>query len=650
MILSKQNHEDDITKQHLNAIRQAKSTIEKQNALQDLLQCYGEDSAALLVTLLEDRDDEIRSIAFHGLSLVPSEKSAVLLATFLAHTDLHVRNLVAELLVQYKAMAVPALLRCLSNPNKKVRKFAIDILGLIGDLTVTPELAILLDKEQEPIVQVAIAEALGNLRAAEAVELLMRHIDSCPGMAPVVIDALGKINTQKSIGFLLEVLQRNDFYLSLFSLEALSNAFYPEIIDTLVERYKRIHPELKTNFFKTLCSIYQKLDPPPASKINFYRFKDDILKILKETENIQVFSSIFNSLPDDFIIKMFVQVLELLNHQNQDINYFVIERLKRLDKTEILIKLDQYLDSISARGHLALLNLIGDCDLVCAENILKKLGNSPIPEIRRVVAEVASVFNGAEFDYILIQLANDSVQLVRESAYLALSDRAYYDLIPIFEKGLESQVHSIFQVSLHTLARLSPGLLYNHLEKWLSVNDGERLLMFLSYMPENFFLSKPFLKTLLEHVNMKIRMYAIHAFETISEEVVQDWIAAGQEDKHPDVRLVALRAQIRQNAARAKVAISRALDDQDCRIQEVALEATKQLCLTEMLPQIYSLLGSSDRKVQLKAVQVIQELGGAKGITKARERLYNYGENADNIISLATDQNLFSVLNPDEAQ
>ncbi len=111
-----------------------------------------------------------------------------------AQENAGLRNTAAEILVRLGRHAVPFLLEELTCNDRDVRKFALDVLGEIGDRSaVAPMLAALRDPDDN--VRAAAAENLGRMRTVEAVESLVNALESDGDLLLrfTILEALGRI-------------------------------------------------------------------------------------------------------------------------------------------------------------------------------------------------------------------------------------------------------------------------------------------------------------------------------------------------------------------------------------------------------------------------------------------------------------------------
>ncbi len=171
----------------------------------------GPEGVPLLVRLLGDADWRVRKTAVEALAARGGpEIIAALIDRLHSHDNAGARNSAIEALVRIGRDAVDALLPLLRHRDPDVRKFAVDILGDIGDRRATSGLITgLADKDEN--VGVACAEALGKLRDPAAVDPLLACLNqSTRGWLDyAAAEALGAIGDQRALGPLLTALNRS---------------------------------------------------------------------------------------------------------------------------------------------------------------------------------------------------------------------------------------------------------------------------------------------------------------------------------------------------------------------------------------------------------------------------------------------------------
>jgi len=159
-------------------------------------------TVAALAAALEDENKGVRDAASRSLCSIGGSMVAFAIVEHIGNKNIVTRNLASELLVKLGNIAVPPLLPYLRDQDRDVRKFAVDILGLIGNPAASEEIVLSLEDPDENVV-VSSVEALGNIRAHGSVQPLFNAYDRFEYTRPAVVEALGKIGDPASGDFLL---------------------------------------------------------------------------------------------------------------------------------------------------------------------------------------------------------------------------------------------------------------------------------------------------------------------------------------------------------------------------------------------------------------------------------------------------------------
>ncbi|MCC6397544.1 MAG: HEAT repeat domain-containing protein [Bacteroidetes bacterium] len=196
------------TRKQLAALFADENPDLRRRAAEDLAGASGLAPIAALAVALEDDSKGVRDAAGRSLCSIGGKDAARAIVENIAAENIITRNLAAELLVKLGSIALPAVLPYLENANQDVRKFAVDIIGLIGDEEPATNLLPLL-VDPDPNVVVSTVEALGNLRSARSLPLLYESYDRNEYTRAAVAEAVGKIGDASASGFLLDRLRQS---------------------------------------------------------------------------------------------------------------------------------------------------------------------------------------------------------------------------------------------------------------------------------------------------------------------------------------------------------------------------------------------------------------------------------------------------------
>jgi HEAT repeat protein len=190
----------------------------------------GQESESVIdafVRGLSDVDKGVRDICAQGL--VNTHKSfiaqkSIAVAALITHEDIEVRNLAGDVLIKLGDAAAEALYPYLSDSKADNRKFACDIIGLIGSHSNTQAIekvgALLHDTDAN--VRCAAIEALGYLKADQYLEEIIIRASQEEDAVPYAITAAGNIGGERAKTFLLEMLAQGNPFLQMTSIDALA--------------------------------------------------------------------------------------------------------------------------------------------------------------------------------------------------------------------------------------------------------------------------------------------------------------------------------------------------------------------------------------------------------------------------------------------
>lgn len=180
----------------------------RRRAAEDLATCSGLAAVAALAAALEDESKGVRDAAARTLQGIGGVNVSRAIVEYLDASNIVTRNLASELLVKLGPTSLPALLPYLEHPSQDTRKFAVDIIGLIGEEEPTQHLLPLLVDRDENVV-VSTVEALGNMKSVRSLPFLFEAYDRDEYTRPAVAEALGKIGDPSASGFLMDRLRQS---------------------------------------------------------------------------------------------------------------------------------------------------------------------------------------------------------------------------------------------------------------------------------------------------------------------------------------------------------------------------------------------------------------------------------------------------------
>ena len=208
---------------------------------------------------LSDSESGVKDICFRGLASMGGDyalETAKVVSKIIINDNIELRNLAGDILLKLGHDSAVALLPYLNDSDQDVRKYACDIIGLVGDETMI-ESIILLDKDEDPNVVASVFEALGNIGSESSIDYLKAQLDLNEDLQPLILEAIGKIGGQDAQRFLLDKLKdTSDIFLQSACIDAL--AFSAEdsgICDLLMDELPNAPENMKVILLKTIIAI-----------------------------------------------------------------------------------------------------------------------------------------------------------------------------------------------------------------------------------------------------------------------------------------------------------------------------------------------------------------------------------------------------------
>ncbi|MBF0237321.1 MAG: HEAT repeat domain-containing protein [SAR324 cluster bacterium] len=207
-------------------------------ACEDLGYLRDADAIQPLSLSLSDSSRAVSEAAAESLIMIGTEEVVNAMSPLMGSPEISVRNYAREILSDLGEISVEALLKELKNPDRDVRKFAIDALDHINSKRCIPALLDAINDEDVNISYVA-AEMLGRLGDENVIPYLQSHMADIPWMKGACLRALGEIGTPSAHEIVTQVLDSEEDPLVLLSgIQALGRIASPKSISVLIKFLK----------------------------------------------------------------------------------------------------------------------------------------------------------------------------------------------------------------------------------------------------------------------------------------------------------------------------------------------------------------------------------------------------------------------------
>jgi HEAT repeat protein len=276
----------DQTKQKIAALLSHEDPHVRRQAAEDLAADGSFGAIAALASALGDENTGVRDAASQALLAIGGPNVPRVIVEYITARNFITRNLAGDLLIKCGEPAVQPLLPYLQDPDRDVRKFAVDILGLIKNQECVKHVVKLLDDSDENVV-VSAVEALGNIRSPEAVRYLENAFERYEYARVIIAEAMGKIGDPSATEFLQlkfywTVKNKNTDPLTLFSIiEALSAIGNQDALTTIHDSFDTFQGKLRSVSLHAMIRISERLNIKP---ITLPSWKHDYIRALNDDD------------------------------------------------------------------------------------------------------------------------------------------------------------------------------------------------------------------------------------------------------------------------------------------------------------------------------------------------------------------------------
>ena len=172
------------------------------------------------------------------------------------------RNGALSALERQGPYAVPHLIELLGSSDSDVVMFALQVLARIGDPVSTARILPLLQHGDANVAQAAV-EALGRMRAVDAVPALLRLLDDSVWLQLAAVNALGEIGDARAMGPLLALVP--DSFVAEQAVRALERITAPESLGPLLDLLVRVRERPLRDAVLEAAGVVLELHPDAAA-------------------------------------------------------------------------------------------------------------------------------------------------------------------------------------------------------------------------------------------------------------------------------------------------------------------------------------------------------------------------------------------------
>jgi len=555
----------------------------------------GTDGRAIhpLIKALWDESPGVQEAAVNALASFEDE--AVVWAVIpILREDAPRRNMALEILVRIGQAGVPILAERLGDKDPDVRKFVVDIFGLVGGADVVPPLRRALS-DNNPNVRASAAKALGLQRAGEAVPELVSLLDDEEWVAFSAIEALGHIADEEAVNAITRLLDGPSPTLRMMATEALGDIRSPLASLALFKTLSRVEAEEKKLIAKSLVKIgisdTQELASVLVELLHGGSSEEQILAVEGLTTLryrkaipalVQAAGACDPGLPDD------------------DELYRVITGaiMKIGDETSLIRLLST--GKLRYRAQVVAINALGSLGTRSAVEALVNCLKNGTREVRRAAARAQEHLSDEVSPEMLVESLRDEDGHVRRSVARALGRIGDPAALPALMELIRKESYpDVIEEAVEAASILDPGVLER-----LSRSRKNRVRLAVARLARGRELLR-----LVADRDLSVRVAAVLSLGHHPGARNSEALRALLKDPDAEVRKAAVRGLGALGDPEARKALLTCIGDQDMWVRMFAIDALGSLEETSALEGARAMLRDEAPPVRVAAIRYLERFG-----------------------------------------
>lgn len=596
---------------------QSPDFFEREAAVKELGTYTEDEAVAGLVMAIEDPDLGIRELAADFLTKLKGTTAAQLLARFLAHEDIGTRNLASEILVRIGRPAVEALVDQLTCDDHDVRKFIVDILGLIKDERAADAICQRLWDENANVACSA-AEALGELGSASAVPHLIAAYQKTPDLRVQAVEALGKIRDIRALPNLYDWLSTDDPLILYSLLDAIGNLGQAESVARLVPFLQHNDQPIAEAAMSAVVSISVRQHGKVNLDLPLDRFADFLFDGVKRgiPEITEFTLSRLSHWYGSNVLRNLLDVIGYVDEQRLD---QVTEALAQIGSSAGR----QIIEKMTTSDKETKLRLLDVVKQVMDEDLARELtraADDPEPEIRQKIAHLLGLSGYEGSISTLKRLAGDMNGHVRAAAFSAMGWLAADDDVEFIMNGLNDKYPDVREAVVGALiivggprvvAKLTADLYHESVER-------QRLAVTaLGWIGEADVI--PPLLRAINHPDPGVRKSAVTSLARIGNVHDVEPIILALNDENSAVRKAAVSALVILRPESAINNIRLLLDDADVWVRYHTINAISELKSRQYSEYLLPYLDDDQDIIKIAAAKALATMNATDALPALRE-------------------------------
>lgn len=580
-----------------------------------------------LVTALMDQNPGVQQAAIDILVDIASPAVVSSVIPLLRdELSAPLRNMAVEILSRTGAHDVESIARLLREENTDVRRFAADILGVIGDKRSTSPLITAL-KDENPNVRSSAANSLGMIGDRAAITPLIESLETEKDEWVIFseIEALGKVGDEAIIGPLTQFLEGGSEPLMLASIEALKGFRVPAVANTLVNLLDAANEEVRGEVLKILVDMLEICSDCFPERGMLDKLTGHLLSALVDGDEEVKYAAVkgVGLIRERRAVKILISILRDLDSgipEDEEKVICIYNALKEIgDEEGLLLGVSTY----GTDTPVPVIDILGELKSGKAAGYLIDIFEGADRERKRaVVAAVGRIGNVNSVDFLAEALEDES-GYVRKEAADALANMGSKKALPCLFMRLEREHYDdVREVLLSAIVKIGKSGAYNGLVTLINSSNpetremGARGLGMLSDERAVLMLIKS-----VNDESANVRKASVGALSSFKKPEVKEALKVALMDGEPGVRVAAVQAVAGIGGNGAVAELSPLLSDPEPWVRSQTIEVLGEIGGKGMVKVVIAALDDPNPIVRVSAIRSLGKLKVKSSATALKEFL-----------------------------
>lgn len=576
------------------------------------------DAVPKLAELLQTNHLGVQEAAESSLRKIGGKAAVQAVLPLLRSEDAPVRNLSMDILREIGGQDLQSLMTLMNDKDDDIRIFMTDILGSCDNVLAVSALCDALLKDPEVNVRYQAAVSLGSLGFQEAAECLNKAMLDDEWVQYAVIEALTKIKHSSSVDALVKALDRSSDLVASMIIDALGEMGNIKAVTMLLRRMDNSGTALRNKIVKAVVNILGGKSLTLLSVEEREKFREYLLAALKdEDEDIQ--DAAIRGLAfvgGEKASRSILALAEVLDpDQDTDRLRLMVETLAAIGLTEAV---RDALTGDSQKAAAVAVETLSQALATGNGEVKSTLFNAfwgvDLYVQRQIIEVLDAIAEAGDEEFLMDILARHEDGTVVKVATHCLGERLHH--APAVERIfplLQHPYDDVKEAALEALIAIGgPEVRDQFVELSGSPEPIDRLMATYALGklgdPGNM---EQVLSALSDEIP-DIRKVAVEALAELCDESC-GWIphlVPMLKDENKDVRLAVIEAMGKNCESEFIPHLVEALDDPDDWVSIRAMDALGMYGAAEAVPKLIESLQSENRFVAMKAVEALGKIGG----------------------------------------